>query len=98
MKLLVMHILRHIHDLVYHPLMVTYVVQALLKCKTDFHQLVLVSQWMVNNISVVFKDKPAVQVTRCILYPVPEKTDQGSVTQWIKLLDEMVGKLMQIMR
>ena len=69
-------------------------VQALLKCKTDFHHLVLVSRWMVNNISVVFKDKPVVQVARgSILYLLAEKTGQGSVTQWNKLLDEMVGKL-----
>ena len=92
-NLLVMHLLRHLHDLVNHPLG-HYVVQALLKCKTDFHHLVLVSRWMVNNISVVFKDKPVVQVARgCILYLLAEKTGQGSVTQWNKLLDEMVGKL-----
>ena len=49
---------------------------------------------MVNNISVVFKDKPVVQVARgSILYLLAEKTGQGSVTQWNKLLDEMVGKL-----
>ena len=74
-------------------------VQALLKCKTDFHHLVLVSRWMVNNISVVFKDKPAVQVAVAYFtWVVAEKTDQGSVSQLNKLLDEMVGKLMQITR
>ena len=83
-----------IFSVIYMIWFTTPLVQALLICKTDFHHLALVSRSMVNDISAVFKDKPAVQVAR-EYYLVAEKTDQGSVTQWSKLLDEMAGKLMQ---
>ena len=53
-----------IFSVIYMIWFTTPLVQALLKCKTDFHHLALVSQSMVHDISVVFKDKLAVQVAR----------------------------------
>ena len=53
-----------IFSVIYMIWFTTPLVQALLKCKTDFHHLALVSRSMVNDISAVFKNKPAVQVVR----------------------------------
>eukprot|EP00092_Neocalanus_flemingeri_P041732 GFUD01045453.1.p1 GENE.GFUD01045453.1~~GFUD01045453.1.p1 ORF type:complete len:1159 (+),score=333.30 GFUD01045453.1:24-3479(+) len=87
-------ILRHLRPLVHHS-SGTYVVQALVKSRTDYHHLALVTQWMVNNMEAVYKDKPAVHAIRCVIYLLAEKIkeDVESQCQWSKLLDQIVVKM-----
>ena len=98
-NLLVLHILRHIHDLVYHPLMVTMWSRLCWSARqTSTTWCWSAGGWSITSVSCSRTSLPCRSPVAYFTWVVAEKTDQGSVSQWNKLLDEMVGKLMQITR
>ena len=92
LNLLAEDILCHLRPMVHHP-HGTSVVQALVKCRTDYQHLAMVTQWMVTNMQAVYKDKPAVHTLRCVMHLVSENTLENKESQWSKLLDQLVEKL-----
>lgn len=90
---LVEHILRHIRPLV-HNEHGTFVVQALLTCRPDFHHIGLLIKWMISNIEAVYKDKPAVQALKCAVNLIKLKAIKEQTSKWINLLSVLTNKLM----
>jgi len=87
-------ILRHMCDLAHHP-QGAYVVQTLLKVRGDYTHLALVTQWVASNMQAMYRNKPVVQVVRFILYLIAEKSVKKKETQWNKLLDNIVEKMLE---
>merc|ERR1719186_1980958 len=92
LNLLAEDILCHLRPMVHHP-HGTRVVQALVKCRTDYQHLAMVTQWLVTHMQAVYKDKPAVHTLRCVMHLVSENTLENKESQWSKLLDQLVEKL-----
>jgi len=92
LDLLVENILRHLRELVHHP-HGHYVVQSLINSRSDLATLSHVTNWMMVNMRAVYKDKPAVQVLRCLLFLVSVEMRKGKVMQWEQVLDMLVDKL-----
>jgi len=88
-------ILRHMPDLVHHP-RGAYVVQTLLKVRGDYAHLALVTQWVVSHMQAMYRNKPAVQVMRFIMYLLSEKTVKKKENQWSKLLENLVEKMLEL--
>jgi len=87
-------ILRHIRDLVHHP-QGAYVVQALLRVRGDYAHLALLTEWIVSNIQAVYKDKTAIQVVRCVVYLLSDKTAGKRNGHGSKLLNTIIERMLQ---
>merc|ERR1711915_1110466 len=80
---LVEHILRHIRPLV-HNEHGTFVVQALVTCRSDFHHIGLLIKWMISNM----------QALKCAVNLIKLKAMKEQTSKWINLLSVLTNKLM----
>ena len=87
---LVENILRNLRPMIHHPYG-TFVVQAVVKCRSDQKHISLLIRWIVANMKWVYRDKPAVHGLRCVLYILSEKVKEGIVNKWSELLDLVVA-------
>merc|ERR1719154_39021 len=92
LDLLAEDILHHLRPL-FHNSHGTYVVQTLVKCRSDYNTLAIVTQWIVTNMQAVYKDYSAVQAVRCVMYLIAEKIREGTDLQWGTLLDQMITRM-----